>query len=380
MKQDYSGEPVIKQDIDEMSDEMLDFTLARFVAEVRKEDGQEYPGKTLYEILSSIQMYLRVQCKRNITLIDKKGCTFRNLNSALNFLMKERARQGIGVDVNQANLITQEQENYLWEHGFLGSENAELLRDTLVWVLGVNFALRAGQEHRNLRLRNSQLSLQYDELGREFLQYTEDISKTNNGGLSHLRIKRKVVRAYKNLTNVERCPVELYKKYLSHVPNEVSDNAFYLRALPKPNGEIWYYKKAAGRETLGNVVKKIMKKAQFDGHYTYHSLRRSCATRLYDGGVPEQLIQETTGHRSSDGVRAYKCTSSALKREASEILQGSLSKKAVTDVEKKDENGAGENYIAREVKVVSPENCDQEGSNQSVVVSTNSTSIVISYK
>ena len=101
---------------------------------------------------------------------------------------------------------------------------------------------------------------------------------------------------------------------------------------------------------------------------------------MYDGGVPEQLIQETTGHRSPDGVRAYKCTSSALKREESEILQGSLSKKAVTDVEKKDENGSGENYIARELKVVSPEKCDQEGSNQSVVVSTNSTRIVISYK
>ena len=69
LREDYSGEPVIQEDIDEMSDEMLDFTLARFVAEVRKEDGQEYPGKTLYEILSSIQMYLRVQCKRNITLI-----------------------------------------------------------------------------------------------------------------------------------------------------------------------------------------------------------------------------------------------------------------------------------------------------------------------
>ena len=46
--------------------------------------------------------------------------------------MKERARQGIGVDVGQANLITQEQENYLREHGFLGREKAELLRDTLV--------------------------------------------------------------------------------------------------------------------------------------------------------------------------------------------------------------------------------------------------------
>ncbi|CAH3107103.1 unnamed protein product [Pocillopora meandrina] len=94
----------------------------------------------------------------------------------------------------------------------------------------------------------------------------EDISKTNNGGLSHLRIKRKVVRAYKNLTNVERCPVELYNKI------QISDNAFYLRALPKPKGDVWYYNKAMGRETLGNVVKNIMRRAGFEGHFTNHSL------------------------------------------------------------------------------------------------------------
>jgi len=58
--------------------------------------------------------------------------------------------------------------------------------------------------------------------------------------------------------------------------------------------------------------KENYEKAQFDRHFTDHSLRRSCATRLYDGGVPEQLIHETTRHRSFDGVRAYKCTSSAL--------------------------------------------------------------------
>ncbi len=97
-----------------------------------------------------------------------------------------------------------------------------------------------------------------------------------------------------------------------------------MRALPKPNGQIWYYKKAAGRETLGNVVKNIMKKAGFKGYFTNHSLRRSCATRLYDAGVPEQVIQETTGHLSSDGIKAYKCTSSSLNRKASELLQGSF--------------------------------------------------------
>ena len=77
----------------------------------------------------------------------------------------------------------------------------------------------------------------------------KDIIKTNNGGLCHLRVKRKVVREYKNVINVERCPVELYKKYLFHVPKEISDNAFYLRALTKPKGDVWYYIKAMGRET-----------------------------------------------------------------------------------------------------------------------------------
>ena len=122
------------------------------------------------------------------------------------------------------------------------------------------------------------------------------------------------------------------------MPKEISDNAFYLRALPKPKGDVWHCNKAMGRETLGNVVKNIMRKAGFEGHFTNHSLRRSCATRLYEGGVPEQVIVETTGHRSCDGVREYKCTSSTLKRKASEILQGATPKKAEIDVKEKMKN------------------------------------------
>ena len=68
-----------------------------------------------------------------------------------------------------------------------------------------------------------------------------------------------------------------------------------------------------------------MGKAGFDGHFTNHSLRRSCATNLYDNGVPEQVIQETTGHRSVEGVRAYKRTSSAMKHKMSAIFNQSES-------------------------------------------------------
>jgi hypothetical protein len=128
---------------------MSDERWGRFVEEVRKVDGKEYPGNTIYEMINSIQTYLRVECKRNLTLIDKSSCVFRNLNSALNFVLKDRAQQGLGMEVCQAKLISEEQENYLWLHSFLGSSNAELRRDTLVFVFGMQFALRAGQEHRN---------------------------------------------------------------------------------------------------------------------------------------------------------------------------------------------------------------------------------------
>ena len=118
--------------------------------------------------------------------------------------MKQKAAQAVGGIVNQAKFTTEAQENFSWKIFFLGNENG-------FGFFGIQFALRAGQEHRNLRFKNSQLSLEHDESGCEFLQYVEDFSKINNGGLYHLRVKRKVVRVYKKLTDAERFPVELHK-------------------------------------------------------------------------------------------------------------------------------------------------------------------------
>ena len=88
LKAENSGEPLLNQRIDETSDVDLDFFLRRFVAGVRKEDGQEYPGKTIYEMICSFQCYLRFLRRGPLFLINKKGRKFRNLNSALNFVLK----------------------------------------------------------------------------------------------------------------------------------------------------------------------------------------------------------------------------------------------------------------------------------------------------
>ena len=92
-------------------------------------------------------------------------------------------------------------------------------------------------------------------------------------------------------------------------------------SILRPKANIWYHKISAGRERLGNVVAQVVKSVSFDRYYSNRWWRGTCATRLNDKGLPEQLIQETTGHRSADGVRCYKHTFSSAKRRASEVCE-----------------------------------------------------------
>ena len=75
------------------------------MAEVRKEDGQEYPGKTSYEMICSLQCYLRFQRKGALFLIVRKGCKFRNLNSALNFVLQSIKLNSMGFQTKRRFLF-----------------------------------------------------------------------------------------------------------------------------------------------------------------------------------------------------------------------------------------------------------------------------------
>ena len=47
----------------------------------------------------------------------------------------------------QAQPITCEAEERLWQLGLLGDHSAQALVDTMVFQMGLYFALRSGQEH-----------------------------------------------------------------------------------------------------------------------------------------------------------------------------------------------------------------------------------------
>ena len=59
-----------------------------------------------------------------------------------------------------------------------------------------------------------------------------------------------------------------------------------------------------GHQKLSTIVADMVDRAGLQGKVTNHSLRATAASRLYESDVDEQLVVETTGHRSTSGVRS----------------------------------------------------------------------------
>ncbi len=98
----------------------------------------------------------------------------------------------------KVEVITINAEDQMWTSNTLGESTEKQVVETLVYLFGLHFALRGGKEHRRLRCVNPQVVLKYDDKGKKYLEYIEDVSKTNAGGLNHRKTKPKLTRAYEN--------------------------------------------------------------------------------------------------------------------------------------------------------------------------------------
>ena len=174
----------------------LEPALCHFIPEVMKIKGDgPYPGKTLYQLVAAIEKYLHIN---RIMWRLVHGPEFLDLRNVLDNVMKERTAMNVGVSKKQAGLISCEVEENLWSTGILGEDTPDKLRDTVLFLIGINVTLRAVEEHYNLRRpmpsEPFQLSLQTDSQGVRCVVYSEDrITKTHDGGLNDMRSERKEV-------------------------------------------------------------------------------------------------------------------------------------------------------------------------------------------
>ena len=138
-------------DTQNLSKENLNHALCSFIPEVTKQKGHgPYLGKTLYQTIKAIQKHLNVN-KLDWKLVEGCDKEFEDTIVVLDNVMKERTAQNIGVNRRQANVISEEVEDRLWNEGYLGEDTPQKLRDTVLFLLGMHVTLCAVDEHYNLR-------------------------------------------------------------------------------------------------------------------------------------------------------------------------------------------------------------------------------------
>lgn len=189
-------------------------------------DGKPYPPNSLYQLCCGIMRYAK-ETKPDINFFT--AAEFLGFRRALDAQMKRLKADGLGNNPKQAVTISAEEEESLWGKGLLGSHSPQTLLDTMVYMCGLYFALRSGQEHRQLTME--QIRVVEKPGAPAYVVYTENTSKNNSGGLQQRKLKLKQVVHYANPERPERCFVQLYKLYCSHRPANLKQTSFYLTAI-----------------------------------------------------------------------------------------------------------------------------------------------------
>ncbi len=303
------------------SEEDLNKYLTIFISETRNQNGDKYPPKTIYSLLTGILRVMKGDNPSYPNFLDKKNPKFRPFQIALDNIFKKLKSEGIGADAQRIENFSVEEEKVLWTSGALNIDTPKGLLRAAFFACGKCFCLRGGQEHRNLALS------QFKRLeGPNRYIYYENSSKNRAGGVEQVKLDHKAVTIVANPTVKERCPVSILDKYISKLPKDAKKkDLFYCKPLsvvPKDETSPWYTAVPYGKNTLGKIVPDTCSDAGIVGKKTNHSLRVLGASTLFDAGVPERIIQQRTGHRSIEGLRMYERVTDEQENAVSKILTG----------------------------------------------------------
>ena len=110
----------------------LCFWLSKFVHEIKKKDGSEYPPNTLYQICAGLQRALRENGLPELDIF--RNPRYKLFQDSIDSRMKTLTRTGMGVNVEQAKPIPGDEEEILWPKGLLGEDDPRMLVNTFIYL------------------------------------------------------------------------------------------------------------------------------------------------------------------------------------------------------------------------------------------------------
>ena len=125
----------LKQNISQMTVEEIGFWLPKFAVEIRKENGQHYHQTRL---CCGLQRELHLKDRADINVFTDAAFNLycQALNSQMKTLNATRKFENRPSDI-----ITESMEDKLWEMNLLGDHTPRVLLDTVIYYVGLCFAL-----------------------------------------------------------------------------------------------------------------------------------------------------------------------------------------------------------------------------------------------
>lgn len=135
--------------------------------------------------------FMRDQGCHDLNFLNVKDDRFIRVRKTLDAQMKWLTSQGYGCDTKQADPISEEQENSLWQSGTFNLETSSGILNAVFFYNCKLFGLRGRDEHYNLE--TSQFSIGEDDCGK-FIHFVGRDNKTFKGGLAHRDVEVKNIK------------------------------------------------------------------------------------------------------------------------------------------------------------------------------------------
>ena len=189
--------------------------------------------------------------------LSKEDLAFSTFQITLDNLFQNLCTDGVGVESCHTESISSEEERQLWTTGALNIDTPKGLLRCVFYFNGKRFCLRAGQEHRDLRI--SQLQQLYKP---DRYVYSGKASKNRPVGLNQVRLEHKTVTIVANRQADSHSPVYLLDKHLDKLPKSAIEKAiFYCKPLPTtPSNKtnLWYYAVSVGKNIRDNCKRYLL--------------------------------------------------------------------------------------------------------------------------
>ena len=252
-----------------------------------------------------------------------KDREFHSSKQVLEGKAKLLRQAGRGKRPNKArNLTKEEEEEVLWKESKFGSTTPEALVNTM-WLLTQHFGLRGRQEHHGMKVDDFQLCK--DDNGVEFVQFTEEQTKSRQGGL-HTKHRDFQPRMFS--VGGERCPLALFKQFVSRRPQNLKTTGpFYLsiKTNRKPDDNVGFKVQPMGENKINDMMKSIVANTileSSDKKFTNHSARKTVVSKLKKANVERSGIVKVTGHKTIQSLDDYDEANEEEQRQLSYAISG----------------------------------------------------------